>query len=407
MSLDFKPGCYSLKTGKTFLNPSDNGHDFYALQCMYGPYLSVPYPSTHLLIYSLFILLCYLVNTTTLEPSLPLKKASLRQRKATYYADWAWADKVLSYEGTKGNLHELECLLVFDEDTHTFTLERPSVKMSMKRAQKKRLVGSASASTSALATPAGNLYLPHPPKNKPRPSKGRSASSPIATIPSPRKKRSSSNGIIPPATALSPATYDDRKTSSQPLPMSLALPPPLKPQNNQQNDTQAPDPAPVATPSFDDVDILSDIDEILNSDDDNDDDDDEFETIIPVPMDPMNIEPAPPSQSPQPTNMSISSDRQPILQTSGKRRRPALKMASAPIRRLDASPPTPTLSNRPVTGHKTTSATKRQSSTLSSSSSSSSSEGSSSSDDGSSTDGSNGHHRDDDDVSSSGSSDEG
>jgi hypothetical protein len=176
--------------------------------------------------------------------------------------------------------------------------------------------------------------------------------------------------------------------------MSLALPPPLKPQNNRQNDTQTPDPAPVANPSFDDVDILSDMDEILNSDDD---DDDEFETIIPVPMDPMNIELAPPSQSPQPTNMSSSFNCQPILQTSGKRRRPALKMASAPIRRLDASPPTPTLSNRPVTGHKTISTTIRQSSTLSSSSSSSSSEGSSSSDDGSSTDGSSDGSSDDDD----------
>ncbi|KAI8336098.1 hypothetical protein BC941DRAFT_428316 [Chlamydoabsidia padenii] len=292
MSLEFKTGSYSVQTGKTFLDPTDTGHDFYTLRF-----------------------------NSKLDPNMSSRKATLRSDKDTYYADWVMSDNVLSYEGAKGNLQELECLLVFDEETQTFTLERPSIKMTMKKARKKKSSGSIRDSQQQSSSTSGKAP---PTKIKTQPTTSTSI-------------KKSSDWLTPPIDT----------TPQRSSPISLALPPsqpppPPPPQKDTPTTTTT-----VPDDSFD-FDLLRDMDEILNSndedeanDDDDDDDNDEFETIT---------SPQAYIHSPQP-----ASQQSPTL----KRRRPALKMASAPIRRLDASPPTPApqqANKRPRTGGKTISA---------------------------------------------------
>ncbi|KAI8096610.1 uncharacterized protein BX664DRAFT_324381 [Halteromyces radiatus] len=286
MTLEFNPGNYAIQLGRTVLDKTN--HNYYTLRF-----------------------------NSKLDPSLPSRKANLRQEKDAYFADWFLDDNVMSYEGAQGNMQEMECLLIFDEETQTFTLERPTAKMTMKKVRKKK------------PTPSKDL------------SKSSTTKSTTVQQPSTTKKNWLSNN----------------NDEQQPSPISLALPP-------QQKDT------PTTPPSINndnndsfDVDILRDMDEILNSNDDDDDDDDdddeeEFETITSPHLSTDAINKVnPPSNSPQP----IMQQQQ---QQTTKRRRPPLKMASVPIRRLDASPPTPApgtsslpqANKRPRIGGKTTSA---------------------------------------------------
>ncbi|CAO3600230.1 unnamed protein product [Absidia cylindrospora] len=313
---------------------------------------------------------------------MPSRTATLRQENDTYFANWALSDGVLSYEGVKGNVQEMDCLLIFDEETQTFTIERPSLKTTLKKSKKP------THSTSS------------------------------------KKNATNRKGKLKPTPSSSSTTKSDnngKEAQKQTSPISLALPQ-QKPKDTQGTATS---PTNDNSDSFDD-DILRDMDEILNSNDDDDDDDNnEFETITTPHMsnDSMQIDNVPLSISPRPVaTSSPGSQQQPS--TPGNRRRQVLKMASAPIRRLDSSPPTPaptlsspsaaiippasqppSLSNkRPRTSGKTISAEtlaerrKAASAIRSDSSSGSSSSGSDSSsdDDGSGSSGSSGSESDDD-----------
>ncbi|ORZ25980.1 hypothetical protein BCR42DRAFT_401357 [Absidia repens] len=358
MTFELKSGNYAVQTGKSFSDPSDSTHDYYTLRF-----------------------------TSKLDPTMPSRTATLRQENDTYFADWALSDNVLSYEGVKGNVQEMDCLLIFDEETQTFTIERPSLKTTLKKSKKST----------------------HAPTNKKSATTRKGKSKPA-----------------PPSSSTTETNNYEKEAQKQTSPISLALPQ-QKPKDTQGTATS---PTNDNDDSFDD-DILRDMDEILNSNDDDDDDDDdntEFETITTPHMsnDSMQIDSVPLPISPRPAATSSPGNQQ-QPSTPGNRRRQVLKMASAPIRRLDSSPPTPaptpssssavtipppqppqspSLSNkRPRTSGKTISAEtlaarrKAASAIRSDSSSGSSSSGSDSSsdDDGSGSSGSSGSGSDSDD----------
>lgn len=206
----------------------------------------------------------------------------------------------------------------------TFTVERPAVKMTMKKARKKKSNGS--LVENGQQPSASKKAQPH----SSTPMKAKSHST--TTV----KPTSSPSAIKRPSDWLAtPPTTKDNSSQQRSSPISLALPPSQPPIQHRKDTLKAPPPPPPpldTTDSFDD-DILRDMDEILNSNDEdegNDDDDDEFETIT-----------SPYHANVDQTIHASPQSVQPLTPNTGKRRRPALKMASAPIRRLDASPPTP------------------------------------------------------------------
>ncbi|ORX62801.1 hypothetical protein DM01DRAFT_1403248 [Hesseltinella vesiculosa] len=246
MACEFPSGVYNIQLGKTFIEKQQVNQNYYTLRFH-----------------------------SKLDPALHSRKTHFRQDNDAYITEWISDDNVVSYEGMPSNVQDMDCLLVYDEDTKTFTLERPTMKLTMKKVRKKKPTG---------------------PPGKPG-----------------RKPKSATK---------------------------------------QSQDTPMDD-------SFD-VDFLRDMDEILNSDDNDDeaedsDDSEGFETVDtpnasssqdatqrskkPVAAAPIAKTPSSSSSTTALTpTMTVSTPG--TVQSPSKRRR-KLKMASAPIRRLDASPPTP------------------------------------------------------------------
>ncbi|KAF7722031.1 hypothetical protein EC973_003753 [Apophysomyces ossiformis] len=235
------------------------------------------------------------------EENLPARRVSMYEENNVQHMEWSplqSGGSVSNYEAVPGNNQDFECLLIYDEETQSFVLERQTMRFTMKKTLKRRLhdqnARESAAKPEKAMTPLENLALP------PR------QASQISTTPTNTIQESSSDDF--------------------------------------------------------DLDISKDMDEILGNDDDEDDqeegeivsssnttkhkstEEDIFEEVTPTAyrssMGGSSSVPPPTQTTPYalpPMSGSSSSTSSPALQASNGAKRRKYKMASAPIRHIEPS----------------------------------------------------------------------
>ncbi|KAI9315816.1 hypothetical protein BX666DRAFT_254083 [Dichotomocladium elegans] len=94
--------------------------------------------------------------TSNIDLHLAERKATLEKvENDQYIAEWAPVEGTsdsteIVYDAIASGVQEVDCLLIFDEETQTFTLERPAMKFTLKKSRRKRIL---TASQMALPEP--------------------------------------------------------------------------------------------------------------------------------------------------------------------------------------------------------------------------------------------------------------
>ncbi|KAI7877267.1 hypothetical protein K492DRAFT_239269 [Lichtheimia hyalospora FSU 10163] len=199
----------------------------------------------------------------------------------------------MTFDAIPGSVQELDCVLVFDEETKTFTLERPLMKFTLRNLRRKRAA----------------LAVPTPSTTPSKPAKRQKKSTKTSSMASGKDKKSSNNNRNTDAATTATTTAATKTTID----------------NTNRTGEQR-------RPSVDDADLISkDIDavwdDVLGDDDDDDDDDDNNE------------------QGQSSKNMAATSpgasdtdifEEVIVHETTPTTNRRKIKMASQPIRRPDS-----------------------------------------------------------------------
>ncbi|KAI9269100.1 hypothetical protein BDA99DRAFT_342943 [Phascolomyces articulosus] len=256
-----------------------------------------------------------------LDPTMSSRKAQLEKTdNDSYTAEWGPLEDdntQLNYDATPSQPQEVDCILLFDETTQTFTLQRPTLKFTMRKSRKRKTV------IPQLPEPKASKTTSVPSKRPAKTVPAASSSSTTTTTTKPSKRIGSKTTPSAPPTTSSDVT-EQRRSSVDDFAM----------------------------------DIESNMMDILEDDDDDDEeeenqgkksmaaptgtaassDSDTFEEVV--------VHPQPQPQPQQQQQQQRPATDSPA--TTNKKRK--FKMASQPIRRLDDSPSVAT----PPTATKTT-----------------------------------------------------
>ncbi|KAI8381559.1 uncharacterized protein BYT42DRAFT_604484 [Radiomyces spectabilis] len=284
------------------------------------------------------------VSSEAERKSTSKKGTIVKEKDQTYEIEWTSRNGNDSecYEGYASANQEFECLLIFDEESQTFTLEKQAAKLTMKRSRKRKLEPSQQSVRAISTDPT---------------TQGRSPASAPPSMPTP-----------------TPAPTTSRTTQ----PVDLILPTKSTPTKTAPQQPQ-PQQYTTAASDDDDFDISKDMDEILGGDDDDDEDDEEPKTRESITKQTTRLPPQdttdkdshdndtfeeivtpsvyrPPATSDRPPSLELpTSSHTPVVTPNANKRR-KYKMASAPIRHPDSvSPhvaaPSPSLALPPTLAH--------------------------------------------------------